>query len=73
MAIQIFYLAIITDFCIPSRMSCVNVSIVVLCLTGVALSYYAIHIKNARDADSSFQATCDLDGTISCTSAITSE
>lgn len=54
-------------------MGCVDVSIIVLCICGIALSSYAIYIKSAKDADENFQATCDLDETISCTHAIMSE
>lgn len=54
-------------------MGCLNVSIVLLSLCGVGLSYYAIHITAAKQSDHTFQPTCDLDETISCSHALLSE
>ena len=48
-------------------------SIVLLSLCGVALSYYAIHIAAAKHSDETFQPSCDVDETISCSHALLSE
>lgn len=54
-------------------MGCVDVSIVLLCLCGLGLSCYAIYIARAKASDQNFEATCDLDETISCTHALLSK
>ena len=54
-------------------MGCLNASIVLLSLCGVALSYYAVYVARAKHSDQNFQPSCDLDETISCTHALLSE
>ncbi len=54
-------------------MGCLSASIVVLSLCGVALSYYAVHITTAMNADQDFKPSCDLDESISCSHALLSE
>ncbi|NXL69051.1 VKORL protein, partial [Chordeiles acutipennis] len=38
-----------------------------LCLAGLALSLYALHVERARARDPSYRAACDLGPAISCT------
>lgn len=48
-------------------------SIIFLSLCGVAISFYAIHVKWAKKQDTTYTALCDLDETFSCSAVLTSK
>lgn len=50
-----------------------DAGIVFLCACGVFFSCYAIYIARGKTLDENFEASCDIDETISCTSALLSE
>ena len=47
-------------------------SIAVLCIGGLALSIYAIHIERSKHLDEDYKAHCDIDETIACSNVLTS-
>eukprot|EP00731_Ephydatia_muelleri_P023296 Em0015g879a len=47
-------------------------SIIFLSLCGIAISFYAIHVKRAKKLDTTYTALCDLDETFSCSVVLTS-
>ena len=55
------------------RMGLGQFSIIVLCLCGTAISFYAIHVKRAKQEDAAYTALCDIDETFSCSAVLTSQ
>ncbi|XP_012282818.1 vitamin K epoxide reductase complex subunit 1-like protein 1 [Orussus abietinus] len=47
--------------------------IVLTCLLGWGLSYYAFQVENAKEQDESYEAVCDVSEHVSCSKAFFSE
>ena len=57
----------------PEEMGVLSVLIALLCVGGVALSYYAVHIEEMKSNNDDYRATCDLDEKIACSKVVTSK
>lgn len=45
---------------------------VFLCVFGLALSVYALHVELSRESDPDYRAMCDLGESVSCSKVFTS-
>lgn len=45
---------------------------VLLCVLGLALSVYALHVELSRESDPDYRAMCDLGESVSCSKVFTS-
>lgn len=45
---------------------------VFLCVLGLALSVYALHVELSRESDPDYRAMCDLGESVSCSKVFTS-
>ncbi|XP_058477768.1 vitamin K epoxide reductase complex subunit 1 [Solea solea] len=45
---------------------------IVLCVVGLVLSVYALHVELSREADPDYRAMCDLGESVSCSKVFTS-
>ena len=52
---------------------CVNISRFMVCLVGIALSVYALHVELSKAHNKEYKALCDINEHMSCSKVFTSK
>lgn len=54
------------------RVVCYRMLSIVVCLIGIALSFYAYHVETKKEKDKKYRAMCDISGHVSCSAVFSS-
>ncbi|KAL2720639.1 vitamin K epoxide reductase complex subunit 1-like [Vespula squamosa] len=57
----------------PESLRNVSTGLILMCIIGTVLSYYAYIVETTKENDESYEALCDINEHISCSRVLTSE
>lgn len=57
----------------PESLRNISTGLILMCIIGTVLSYYAYIVETTKENDESYEALCDINEHISCSRVLTSE